>query len=491
MTQPPPEQLHAALNELSWTLRDSANPMDALEVLFTLVLLKRASDVADGTSGGGSWNTPQQARWNYIRESSHTAAVLNNACRALEAANPLLEGVLRDIDFHRLRALHSVSEQNLVLRRAMSVLDRCSLSQQDVPDEVLGRACTRLLDEWAVSAKHLRELNLTPQNIVRLLVELMEPQPGMSVCDPVCAFGTTLTECAQYVAERQGQGLAMAGSHLRLEGQERTTSLWRICRLNLLLHGFRDARIERGDVLREPMLREGGALSRYDRVLAHPPFSARWAADYAEADPDHRFRFGVPPRNQGDFAFIQHVLSTLRQRGRAAVLAFPAVLFRGGADTRIRQGIIEANLLEAVVLLPENALFTTGVAPTVLVFNADVTRKTRDEILFVDASKEGTRDGTRGRRRNVLQEQHIAHITSTVRKRHVEPGFSRRVPLDEVAANGFDLQLRRYITSLEEEEEPARPDLAQLAVELAECEHARDSAAARMDELLGRLRLKD
>jgi type I restriction enzyme M protein len=487
MTQPPPERLNAALNELAWTLRDSANPTDALEALFTLLLLKRASDVADGRAGGGNWNIPQQAHWNHLREDTHTADALNIACSALEAANPFLDGVLRDIDFRRFRTLDSASEQSLVLRRAMSVLDRCTLSQQDVPDEVLGRACTHLLDEWAVSAKHLRELHLTPRNIVRLMVELMDPQPGMSVCDPVCAFGTTLTECAQYVANKQGQGLAMAGSRLRLEGQERATSLWRICRLNLLLHGLHDARIALGDVLREPMLREGSALSRYDRVITHPPFSARWAADYAGADPDHRFRFGVPPRNQGDFAFIQHVLSILRQRGRAAVLAFPGVLFRRGADARIRQSIVEANLLETVILLPENVFFTTSVAPTVLIFNADVTQKLQGEILFVDAS----RDATRSRWRNVLHEQHIAHITSTVRMRHVEPGFSRRVPHEEVAANDFDLQLRRYITPLEEQEAPARPDLAQLAVELAECEHARDSAAARMDELLVRLRLTD
>jgi type I restriction enzyme M protein len=491
MTQAPPDQLDATLKELAWMLRDSAHPMDALETLFTLLLLKRASDAANETRGSTCWNTPRPAQWKHLRESRHTAEALNSACGALEAANPFLEGVLRDLDFHRLRAFDSVSEQQLVLNRALSVLDRCSLSQQDVPDEVLGRACTHLLDEWAASARLPRELRLAPWNIVRLLVELMEPQPGMSVCDPVCAFGTTLTECARYIAGRQGQGLAGVDSPLRLEGQERSTSLWRICRLNLLLHGLRDVRIALGDVLREPMLREGGALSRYDRVIAHTPFSPRWAADYAEADPDHRFRFGVPPRNQGDFAFIQHVLSALRPRGRAAVLAFPAVLFRGGADSRIRQGILEANLLEAVILLPENALFTIGVASTVLLFNADVTRETRGEILFVDASKEGTRDGTRSHRRSVLQEQHLAHITSTVRKRHVEPGFSRRVPLEEVAANGFDLQLRRYITSPEEEEELARPNLAQLAAELAECEHARDSAAARMDELLGRLRLKD
>ena len=205
----------------------------------------------------------------------------------------------------------------------------------------------------------------TPRMVVKLIVELLAPAAGMRVCDPTAGSGGMLIECAHHL-ERQGGN----PNDLTLHGQEKNLGTWAICKMNMLLHGLPDARIEKGDTIRDPKLVDEGELLRYDRVIANPPFSLdEWGREVAESDGHGRFRFGLPPKTKGDLAFVQHMVAVLNAAGRLGVVMPHGVLFRGGAEGKIRQGMLSEDLFEAVIGLAPNLFYGTGIPASVLVLN--------------------------------------------------------------------------------------------------------------------------
>jgi type I restriction enzyme M protein len=233
-----------------------------------------------------------------------------------------------------------------------------------------------------------------------------------------------------------------------LFGQEMNGSTWALARMNMLVHNKDAARIEWGDTISSPKLIENDALMKFEIVVANPPFSLdKWGADGAEADKFHRFHRGVPPKSKGDYAFISHMIESAREDGgRVGVIAPHGVLFRGGAEGRIRKALIEDNLLDAVIGLPEKLFFGTGIPAVILLFKKGRTTK---DVLFVDASRQFVQDTNQ----NKLGGEHIAKIVAAYKGFKTVDKYACRATLEEIAENDFNLNIPRYVDTFQPEEE--------------------------------------
>ena len=242
--------------------------------------------------------------------------------------------------------------------------------------------------------------------VVKLIVALLAPTERMRICDPTAGSGGMLIECAHYIERKGGNP-----RNLTLHGQEKNLSTWAICKMNMLLHGLPDARIEKGDTIRDPKLVDERELLLYDRVIANPPFSLdEWGRDVAENDGYGRFRFGVPPKTKGDLAFVQHMVAVLNASSRLGVVMPHGVLFRGSAEGKIRQGLLEEDLFEAVIGLPPNLFYGTGIPASILVLNRNKLAARKGKVLFVDASGEFEEGSNQNRLRDQDIEPHLQHV---------------------------------------------------------------------------------
>jgi type I restriction enzyme M protein len=314
-----------------------------------------------------------------------------------------------------------------------------------VTEDILGESYIYQISRFASDAGKKAGEFYTPAQVSRLLAKLAAPQPGNTICDPACGSGSLLIQASQEVGS----------DNFALFGQEVNGATWALARMNMFLHARDAARIEWCDTLNSPALVEGDHLMRFDVVVANPPFSLdKWGAENAAADPFNRYWRGVPPKSKGDYAFITHMIEIAkRQTGRVAVIVPHGVLFRGGAEGRIRQALIEENLLDAVVGLPANLFTTTGIPVAILVFdrsreeggaNAD-----RCDVLFIDASREFNP----GKTMNLLDDTHVAKIVDTCEGRAELDKYSHRATPEEIAENGFNLNIPRYVDTFEPEEE--------------------------------------
>ena len=271
-----------------------------------------------------------------------------------------------------------------------------------------------------------------------------------------------------------------------LHGQERNLGTLAIGKLNLLLHGLRSARYEGGDVIADPqLLDDRGRLYSYDRVIANPPFSLKeWGRDFAPNDSHHRFdRYGaIPPKTRGDLAFLQHMLAVTNPTGMVGVVMPHGILFRGGAEGTIRQGIVEADLFEAIIGLAPNLFYGASIPVAVCILNKDKPPERRGKVLFVDANQP---DYFRaGKAQNVLEPEHAAKIVKAFGAYEEVERFAHVADLDEIAANDFNLNISRYVDTTEPIEVPS---VEEALAQLREAERRRDEAAERMDKLLAEL----
>ena len=307
--------------------------------------------------------------------------------------------------------------------------------------DVIGNAYEFLIKNFAsTSGKKAGEF-YTPPEVSTLMARLMAPQEGDEICDPTCGSGSLLMKCGRLVRENSGS------RKYALYGQEAIGSTWALAKMNMFLHGEDNHRIEWGDTIRNPKLLDGTAsLKHFDIVVANPPFSLeKWGFEGADTDKFSRFRRGVPPRTKGDYAFILHMIETMKPgTGRMAVVVPHGVLFRGAAEGRIRQKLIEENLLDVVIGLPEKLFYGTGIPAAVLVFRKN---KADEKVLFVDAS----RDFEAGKNQNVLREADLQRIVGTVSTRHSVPKYSYLATRSEIAENDFNLNIPRYVDTYEED----------------------------------------
>ena len=394
---------------------------------------------------------PDDYTFDYIyehRDDTDIGEKIDKILARIEDQNlEKLDGVFRNISFNSEK-LGQTKDRN---RRLKNLINDFANPALDFRPSVIGRnedmignAYMYLIERFASGAGKKGGEFYTPHGVSILLARLIAPKKGARICDPTCGSGSLLISVADEVKNNDGS----PSNDYSLYGQESNGDTWALCKLNMFLHGRDAADIEWGDTINNPKLLEGEGLMKFDVVVANPPFSLdKWGHEDAEADRFKRFLRGVPPKSKGDYAFISHMVHiALEKEGKVGVIAPHGVLFRGGSEGKIRQKLIEENMLEAVIGLPANLFYGTGIPTAILIFNKG--KKTRD-VLFIDASRE-YQDG---KNQNYLRSQDIEKIVKTFNSFKTIDKYSYRAKFAEIKEAEFNLNIPRYVDTFEEEEE--------------------------------------
>ena len=498
------QELQSKLWQAADILRGQIDAADYKNYIFAVLFLKRLSDRFDeeveAAVGSGvprqtaltdhdehEFFVPESARWPaLVRASMNLGETLNVAGHNIEIENvQRLDGVLTSVNWNDESRLGSPANREGIIRRLLNHFSELDLRDANLRDEdggtdnVLGDAYEYLINQFADDAGKKGGEFYTPRPVVRLIIELLQPREGMRICDPAAGSGGMLIYTAQFVQEQDGDR-----RNLVLHGQERNRGTLAAGKLNLLLHGLSAARLEEGDVIAEPrLLDDAGRLLGYDRVIANPPFSLKnWGHDFAPDDPHHRFdRFGaIPPRTRGDLAFLLHMLAVTSMAGMVGVVMPHGVLFRGGAEGKIRRGIVESDLFEAVIGLAPNLFYGASIPVAICVLNKAKPSERRGKVLFVDAAQEGY--FRQGKAQNFLDREHIEKIVAAYRGFEDVERFAHVADLAEIEANDFNLN--RYVDTSEPIEVLS---VEEALAQLREAERRRDEAVAKMDKLLADL----
>lgn len=405
---------------------------------------------------------------------------ISEALDGIESSNPILGGIFRGINFNSENNLGKKEQKNPLLRELLQDFANLDLrpsqievKENKVPSDIVGDAYEYMIGEFATMAGKKAGSFFTPQEVSEIMANLVDPKPGDRIYDPTCGSGSLLIRAA-----RKG-----GFDKVAMYGQEVNNSAISMARMNMFIHEIKDAKIAWGDTLANPQhLDSDGNLMQFDCIVANMPFSKdKWAIGFnpggestgeeesedesedeeesskntkkkkiefkmeARFDKFHRFDLGVPPNSKGDWAFLLHMIYSMSGNGRVAAVAPHGVLFRGASEGRIRQEIINKNLIDAVIGLPENLFYGTPIPACIIVFKRG--RKNTD-ILFIDASKDFKKDKSK----NKLTDENITKIINTYKSRETIDKYSRAATLQEVKDNDYNLNIPRYVDTFEEEE---------------------------------------
>jgi type I restriction enzyme M protein len=404
------------------------------------------------------------------RDEDNIGELINIALTKIEDANKRkLDGVFRNIDFNSEAALGQTADRNRRLKQLLEDFadERLDLRPSVIGNrDIIGDVYEHQIALFAADAGKKAGEFYTPAEVSTLLAKLVKAQPGDQICDPACGSGSLLIKVAKEID----------GKDFFLAGQESNGSTWALCRMNMFLHNMDSARIEWCDTINNPKLIDEDELMRFDVVVANPPFSLKkWGYSTAKTDKFNRFHRGVPPKSRGDYAFISHMIEiALEGKGKVGVVVPHGVLFRSGAEGTIRRKLIEENLLEAVIGLPEKLFYGTSIPAAIMIFNKgrkpwEKANTDRDRhVLFIDASEDYA-DGTR---QNTLREKDIEKILRTFEAFEEVEKYAYPATLEELKENDFNLNIPRYVDTFEEKEDidiPAvQEEIEELEAELAE-----------------------
>lgn len=387
---------------------------------------------------------PSKCDFDYIyenRNKDNIGEIINKALDAIEEANKAkLDGVFRNIDFNSESNLGQTKDRN---RRLKNLIEDFANPKLDLKpshignQDIIGNTYEYLISRFASDSGKKGGEFYTPAEVSTLLAKLLQPKAGMRISDPTCGSGSLLIKVANEIKSHD----------YTLYGQESNGSTWALAKMNMLLHGIDNARIEWADTLNNPRLVEGDKLMKFDITVANPPFSLdKWGHENAAHDKYNRQWRGIAPKSTGDYAFISHMIETTLPTGKVGVVVPHGVLFRSGAEGKIRQQFIEENLLEAVIGLPAKLFFGTGIPAAILVFNR---KKKNTDVLFIDASKEYQE----GKNQNKLREDDITKIVDAYKGFKELEKYSSIASLEKIAENDFNLNIPRYVDTFEEEEQ--------------------------------------
>lgn len=466
------------INKVVWkacdTFRGVVDPSQYKDYILTMLFLKYVSDVnrskyteyleryegdeerAMRAMRRERFQVPETSSFYYLydnRNAVNIGELIDIALVDLENANREKlnsedgSGIFRNISFNSSN-LGEVKDRNVRLKTLLEdfadeklQFDESHLDNNDV----IGDAYMFLIEHFASDAGKKAGEFFTPKEVSTLLAKLTKSAPGSRICDPTCGSGSLLIKA----------GREVCSDNFSLYGQELNGSTWALAMMNMLLHGFDSAVIRWGDTLRNPKLKDGDTLMKFDTVVANPPFSLeKWGADEAPNDQYNRFWRGIPPKSKGDWAFISHMLEVANEYGKVGVVIPHGVLFRGASEGKIRQQTVEENLLEAVIGLPANLFYGTGIPAAIAIFNK---AKKSDDVLFIDASREFEN----GKNQNRLRDTDIEHIVSTYRAFAdgklptgvAEEKYAYVATRKEIEENDYNLNIPRYVDTYEEKAE--------------------------------------
>lgn len=511
------------INDAVWkacdTFRGSIDPSVYKDYVLTMLFIKYLSDVYDEkyeeylnqykqdqnraqrAMSHERFIIPANSHFNYLYENRNESNIgeLIDICLAdlVEANRDTLHsqdgtGIFQNISFNS-SILGEPKDKNVRLKNLLLDFNKKELDLRPKHlggADIIGGAYEYLIANFASDAGKKAGEFFTPSEVSTLLARLTKSAPGSRICDPTCGSGSLLIKAGQEVGS----------ANFSLYGQEANGSTWALAVMNMFLHGFDNATIRWGDTIRNPKLKEGDALMKFDTVVANPPFSLdKWGkvddkeenkannGFDPETDVHNRFWRGIPPKSKGDWAFISHMIETAYEgHGKVGVVVPHGVLFRGSSEGKIRQKTIEENLLEAVIGLPANLFFGTGIPAAIMIFNKG--KGKHKEVLFIDASQHYDA----GKNQNRLSEAHIQHIVQTYRDFNagtltlgvVEDKFSYVATFEEIAENDFNLNIPRYVDTFEEEEEV---DIAKVQDEIERLEGELKIVQVEMDKYLKEL----
>jgi type I restriction enzyme M protein len=506
----------AEINNIVWkacdTFRGTIDPSQYKDYVLTMLFVKYLSDVwkdkqafyqqkydgnqerIDRALRNERFNVPANCTFEYLYESrneTNLGELINIALEGLEDANrQKLDGVFRNIDFNSDANLGKPLDRNRRLKNLLFDFSALDLQPSHLDgNDVIGDAYEYLIARFASDAGKKAGEFYTPAEVSELLARLIDPKPGNRIYDPTCGSGSLLIKVAKQIMRQGGS------ENFSLYGQENNGSTWALCRMNMFLHEMDNAHIEWGDTLNNPRHLENDALMRFHIVVANPPFSLdKWGAENALGDQFGRFHRGIPPKSKGDFAFISHMIeSAYQDAGRVGVVVPHGVLFRGSTEGTIRRQLIEENTLEAVIGLPANLFYGTGIPAAILIFSR--AKGDNHDVLFVDAS----RGFDSGKNQNRLREQDMRAVQEVYAQfRQHEPldptakgqilidKYAYRATLADIQENDFNLNIPRYVDTFEEE---SPVDMAATKAEISRLKTELASVEAQMEAYLAELSL--
>ena len=426
------------------------------------------------------------------RNDTEIGQKINVALSHIEEHNSgKLRNVFRAIDFNSQVDFGDVREKNATLRNLLEDFNGLDLRPGQLgSSDIIGDSYEYMIANFASDAGKKGGEFFTPSQVSALVASLVKPQKNDRIYDPTCGSGGLLLKAYKKVPSGK----------VAMYGQELNAQTWALCTMNMFLHGVDDAKIWQGDTLSNPQNIEDDKLMKFQVVVANPPFSLdKWDSGFlsnagvdangkkqekmtASRDPWKRFDWGVPPTSKGDYAFVLHMLNSMdAESGRMAIVLPHGVLFRGASEGKIRKQIVEFNLLDAVIGLPANLFYGTGIPACILVFRKN---RTRRDVLFIDASGDGYYE--KGKNQNILRDSDIARIVSTYEAREATDKYSYVASFDEIKENDFNLNIPRYVDTFEEEE---LVDIDQVKQNIANIETELTVVQAQMQKYLEELGL--
>lgn len=389
-----------------------------------------------------NYKISKDASFEYLlknKEAPNIGEIINTALRKIEKDNPQkFDGIFNNIDFNDSNKFGETKTRNAILKHLLedfsdSELDLSPSALQN--NDVMGDAYEYLISNFASDAGKKGGEFFTPPEVSTLIAKIVSDRTGVKIYDPTCGSGSLLIKVNKEIGRE----------NCTIYGQEKNSQTFALCRMNMYLHEIGDeAKIEWGDTIKEPKFTDKGKLSKFDVVVANPPFSLdKWGEEIALNDKYNRFEFGVPPKSKGDLAFLLHMINSMKENGITAVVMPHGVLFREAGEGFIREKIIENNLIDTIIGLPPNLFYGTSIPACIIVLKNN--RKNKD-IFFIDASEEYDK----GKRQNKLREEDISKILTAYRKRKDILKYCRAVSFEEIKANNYNLNISRYLISTEE-----------------------------------------